>query len=65
MSDFFMSAMSRERLSSPSLSGQGSVEWIIIVAIVGVALIGALALLSGTMGEKLNQVSDKINSVTV
>ena len=32
-------AMSRERLSQPTLSGQGSIEWIIIVAVIGIALI--------------------------
>lgn len=56
-------AMSRERLSQPTLSGQGSIEWIIIVAVIGIALIAGLTALSGIMNTKLGEVTNTLNSV--
>lgn len=57
-------AMSRERLSQPALSGQGSIEWIIIVAVIGIALIAGLTALSGIMNQKLNDVTTTLNGVS-
>lgn len=57
-------AMGRERLSQPTLSGQGSIEWIIIVAVIGIALIAGLTALSGVMNQKLTDVTNTLGSVT-
>ena len=44
MTDIAISALSRESLEEQSLSGQGSIEWILIVALIAVAIIGRLLL---------------------
>ena len=60
MSDFAINALSRESLEEQSLSGQGSIEWILIVALIAVAIIGGLTALSGAMKDKLNTVKDAV-----
>lgn len=64
MYKMLQAAMGREQLSRPMLSGQGSIEWIIIVAVIGIALIAALTALSGVMNDKVNEVTETLNGVT-
>ena len=64
MNDFAINALSRESLEEQALSGQGSIEWILIVALIAVAIIGGLTALSGAMKDKLTTVTDKLKSVT-
>ena len=64
MNDFAINALSRESLEEQALSGQGSIEWILIVALIAVAIIGGLTALSGAMKDKLTTVTGKLQSVT-
>ena len=64
MSDFVINALSRESLEEQSLSGQGSIEWILIVALIAVAIIGGLTALSGAMKDKLTTITKSLQSVT-
>ena len=41
-------------------SGQGMVEYALIIALIAVAVIAAITVLSGAIGGKLNQVSDNL-----
>jgi len=53
-----------KRRAKEALSGQGSIEWIIIVVIVAVALIAGLSLLANQMNNKLNLVTDTLKGTT-
>ena len=53
-----------KRRAKEALSGQGSIEWIIIVVIVAVALIAGLSLLANQMNNKLNLVTNTLNGTT-
>lgn len=53
-----------KRRAKEALSGQGSIEWIIIVVIIGVALIAGLSLLSNQMNNKLNLVTNTLKGTT-
>lgn len=53
-----------KRRAKEALSGQGSIEWIIIVVIVAVALIAGLSLLANQMNNKLNLVTNTLSSTT-
>lgn len=53
-----------KRRAKEALSGQGSIEWIIIVVIVAVALIVGLSLLANQMNNKLNLVTNTLNGTT-
>lgn len=53
-----------KRRAKEALSGQGSIEWIIIVVIVAVALIAGLSLLANQMNNKLNLVTNTLRSTT-
>ena len=64
MTDFVVNALSRESLEEQSLSGQGSIEWILIVALIAVAIIGGLTALSTSMKTKLSTITNTINSAT-
>ena len=64
MNDFITNALSRESLEEQSLSGQGSIEWILIVALIAVAIIGGLTALSGAMKGKLTTITNQLNAVT-
>lgn len=46
-----------KRRAKEVLPAQGSVEWVVIVVCIAVALIGALVYLSNQMNIKLNMVS--------
>ena len=64
MLELFDHAMSREAMESQALSGQGSIEWILIVALIAVAIIGGLTALSTAMKTKLTTVTDAVNKAT-
>ena len=51
-----------KRRAKEALSGQGSIEWIIIVVIVAVALIAGLTLLANQMNNKLNLITQTLKS---
>lgn len=53
-----------KRRAKEALSGQGSIEWIIIVVVVAVALIAGLSLLANQMNNKLNLVTNTLNGTT-
>ena len=53
-----------KRRAKEALSGQGSIEWIIIVVIVAVALIAGLSLLANQMNNKLNIVTNTLRGTT-
>ena len=53
-----------KRRAKEALSGQGSIEWIIIVVIVAVALIAGLSLLAYQMNNKLNLVTNTLSGTT-
>jgi Flp pilus assembly pilin Flp len=53
-----------KRRAKEALSGQGSIEWIIIVVIIAVALIAGLSLLANQMNNKLNLVTDTLKGTT-
>ena len=63
MTDFIANAMSRENLENQALSGQGSIEWILIVALIAVAIIAGLTALSKSMNEKLGKIKTELDSV--
>lgn len=54
-----------KRRAKEALSAQGSIEWVVIVVCIAVALIGALIYLSNEMNAKLNTVADTLNKTTV
>lgn len=54
-----------KRRAKEALCGQGSVEWVVIVVCIPVALIAALIFLSNEMNIKLNTVADTLNKTTV
>ena len=64
MLELFDTAMSREAMESQALSGQGSIEWILIVALIAVAIIGGLTALSTQMKGKLDTVTNTIKNAT-
>ena len=53
-----------KRRAKEALSGQGSIEWIIIVVIIAVALIAGLSLLANQMNNKLNVVTNTLRDTT-
>lgn len=53
-----------KRRAKEALSGQGSIEWIIIVVIIAVALIAGLSLLANQMNNKLNLVTNTLKDTT-
>ena len=46
-----------KRRAKEALSAQGSIEWVVIVVCIAVALIAALVYLSDQMNIKINMVS--------
>ena len=54
-----------KRRAKEALSAQGSIEWIVIVVGIAVALIGALVYLSNQMNIKLNTVSKTLAGTNV
>lgn len=54
-----------KRRAKEALSAQGSIEWIVIVVCIAVALIAALIHLSNEMNARLNTVADTLEKTTV
>lgn len=54
-----------KRRAKEALPAQGSIEWVVIVACIAVALIGALVLLSGEMNNKINIVANTLKGTGV
>lgn len=54
-----------KRRAKEALHAQGSIEWVVIVVCIAVALIAALIYLSNEMNAKLNTVADTLNKTTV
>lgn len=54
-----------KRRAKEALPAQGSIEWIVIVVCIAVALIGALVFLSGEMKNKINIVANTLKGTSV
>lgn len=54
-----------KRRAKEALSAQGSIEWVVIVVCIAVALIAALAYLSNEMNIKINTITDTLNKTKV
>ena len=52
--------MSRKNMG---LSGQGSIEWILIVALIAVALIAGLTSVQGKIKDVLNIISTQLGTL--
>ena len=54
-----------KRRAQEALSAQGSIEWVVIVVCIAVALIAALIYLSNQMNIKINTVSNTLYGTNV
>lgn len=54
-----------KRRAKEALSAQGSIEWVVIVVCIAVALIAALVYLSDQMNIKINMVSQTLHGTDV
>lgn len=54
-----------KRRAKEALPAQGSIEWVVIVVCIAVALIGALVALSNKMNMKINTVTKTLEGTTV
>lgn len=54
-----------KRRAKEALSAQGSIEWVVIVVCIAVALIAALIRLSNEMNIKINTVSDTLSKTDI
>lgn len=54
-----------KRRAKEALSAQGSIEWVVIVVCIAVALIAALAYLSNEMNIKVNTIADTLSKTKV
>lgn len=54
-----------KRRAKEALSAQGSIEWVVIVVCIAVALIAALIYLSDQMNVKINTVSDTLSKTGI
>ena len=54
-----------KRRAKEALSAQGSIEWVVIVVCIAVALIAALAYLSNEMNIKINLIADTLSRTKV
>lgn len=54
-----------KRRAKDALPAQGSIEWVVIVVCIAVALIAALVYLSNQMNIKLNKVSATLQGTDV
>ena len=54
-----------KRRAKEALPAQGSIEWVVIVVCIAVALIAALIYLSNQMNAKINTVSDTLSKTDV
>ena len=60
-----VSKAERRRRAKEALSAQGSIEWVVIVVCIAVALIAALAYLSNEMNIKINTIADTLSKTKV
>ena len=58
-------ALNMKRRAQEALSAQGSIEWVVIVVCIAVALIAALIYLSNEMNGKINLVADTLHKTKV
>lgn len=58
-------AFNMKRRAQEALSAQGSIEWVVIVVCIAVALIAALIYLSNQMNIKINTVSNTLAGTDV
>lgn len=54
-----------KRRAKEALSAQGSIEWVVIVVCIAVAMIAALAYLSNEMNIKINTIADTLSKTNV
>lgn len=54
-----------KRRAKEALPAQGSIEWVVIVVCIAVALIAALIYLSNQMNGKINLVADTLGKTKV
>lgn len=54
-----------KRRAKEALPAQGSIEWVVIVVCIAVALIAALVYLSNQMNIKLNKVSATLQGTDI
>ena len=54
-----------KRRAKEALPAQGSIEWVVIVVCIAVALIGALVFLSGEMNNTINTVANTLKGTSV
>ena len=54
-----------KRRAKEALPAQGSIEWVVIVVCIAVALIGALVFLAGEMNNKINTVANTLKGTSV
>lgn len=54
-----------KRRAKEALPAQGSIEWVVIVVCIAVALIAALVYLSNEMNIKLNKVSATLHGTDI
>lgn len=59
------SLFNMKRRAKEALPAQGSIEWVVIVVCIAVALIAALVYLSNQMNIKLNKVSATLQGTDV
>lgn len=55
--------MARARIADAKLPGQGSIEWTLIVALIGILLVAGLVSLQSVMGEKIADLGSFLQSV--
>ena len=60
-----MRRLQHEAPRKEALRAQGSIEWVVIVVCIAVALIAALVFLSGEMNNKINIVANTLKNTNV
>lgn len=63
MTRLLLKTMARARIADAKLPGQGSIEWTLIVALIGILLVAGLVSLQSVMGEKIADLGSFLQSV--
>lgn len=58
-----LKSMTRARSACAKLSGQGSIEWTLIVALIGILLVAGLFSLQSVMGGKITDLGNVLTSI--
>lgn len=58
-----LGSMTRVRNAYARLSGQGSIEWTLIVALVGLLLVAGLVSLQGVMEVKITDLGNFLRNI--